>query len=136
MRTIKFRGYNTKNKEWLYGCYLVNRGEHFICPDGIQPPDKTPEDFQIDPETLGQYTGLKDKNGKEIYEWDVIRSDKCDSLYVVTYNDTFASYALNKVRDEIKPFIVHITQGWLNEFSKVVIGNIHDNPELLKKSEV
>lgn len=134
MRTIKFRGYNAKNKEWLYGCYLINRGEHFICPDGIQHLGKTPEDFQIDPKTLGQFTGLYDKNGKEIYEGDII-GYKCDSLYVVAYNDTFASYALNKVGYKIEPFIVHITQGWLNEFNKVVIGNIYDNPELLKGGE-
>lgn len=130
MREIKFRGYNAKNKEWLYGCYLINRGEHFICPDGIQPPDKTPEDYQVIPDTLGQFTGLHDKHGKEIYEGDIV---------------------LQRGYGRIKPMVVRFEQGafivgWHNGSSTAtrpmliqkrgeIIGNIHDNPELLKGGE-
>lgn len=127
MREIKFRGYNAKNKEWLYGCYLINRGEHFICPDGIQPADKTSEDFQIVPETLGQFTGLHDKDGKEIYEGDIIHLGDPTILYDVIWRDC----GLMAMQEGTQSFI------GLRFWSEciTVVGNIHDNPELLKGGE-
>lgn len=131
MRTIKFRGYNAKNKEWLYGCYLINRGEHFICPDGEQPHDKTWEDFQIDPESVGQFTGLHDKNGKEIYEGDIVH---CSFGHIgpeftgtVTYAD--GEYVILDVDEE------YMLPRDYGEKHIEVIGNIHNNPELMKGGE-
>ena len=66
-REIKFRGRNDRYG-WLTGHYFVNRGVHFIAEDGIANPLNTWEDYSVDPETVGQYTGLKDRNGKDIYE--------------------------------------------------------------------
>ena len=60
MRVIKFRGFNAKNNQWLYGSHIINRGKHFVAPDEFAG-DKTWEDYEVDPETIGQFTGLTDK---------------------------------------------------------------------------
>ena len=54
MRQILFRGFNRKNNKWLYGYYLVNRGLHFICPEGVQNPLASWEDFVVEKESVGQ----------------------------------------------------------------------------------
>lgn len=71
MRTIKYKGYNKKNKKWLYGFYLQNRGAHFVCPDEFAN-GKTWEDYEVDPESVCEFTGLTDAKGNDIYENDLL----------------------------------------------------------------
>lgn len=133
MREVKFRGKRIDNGEWvegyLYisnisGCYIL-RCESFAkrTKGGLNMGDKVVS-FVVDPDTLGQFTGLRDKNGKEIYEGDILLWG--DSAGVVVWNDN--GYCM-------KDNAEHMDCTFINPYSYKyyeVIGNIHDNPELLK----
>lgn len=130
MRDIKFRGKKPKG-EWVYGDLLRNRGETFIAPDGIANPLATAEDFRVEPAIVGQFTGLHDKNGRDIYEGDifeVISSDGKPIRHVVRYSDYYGGYIQARGIDECGL----LNQRYISECGKYVIGNIFDNPELLK----
>ena len=126
MRTIKFRGYNRKNEKWLYGFYLQNRGLHFVCPDEFAT-GKTLDDYEIDPETLGQFTGECDKNDTEIYEGDIVKFKETLRYRVVWlwFGFKLKQIGIDDCRDVV--YRCHL--------DSVVIGNIHDNPELLTTSK-
>jgi hypothetical protein len=150
-RKIKFRGFNEKNNKWLYGYYFVNRGLHFVVDDKTQTnPLVNWKDFVVKPDTIGQYTGLKDKNGKKIFEGDILRFQVPDGTirhFVVEYasEDRILKSLSNFVPDG-NPIRIN---GWCfnwkghrlyptvidgvsdNEVMEV-IDNIHDNPELMK----
>ena len=131
MREIKFRGFNRKNNVWLHGFYLQNRGAHFVCPDEWAT-GKSWDDYEIDPDTLGQLIDRKDKKDNDIYDGDIIRLDVCGdgSHGVVVYDAEHAMFAL-RYDDPHNPVIYGLYDCQQNELE--VIGNIHDNPELLKK---
>lgn len=123
MRTIKFRGFNPKNECWIYGYYFVNRGKHFIVEDGIADPQKTWEDFEVKPESIGQFTGQFDMNGTEIYEGDFVF-------------DTNGGYCTGLVQYGFFAFSLGIRYWNLeNEIVAKVVGNLYENPELEKDLE-
>lgn len=132
-REIKFRGKN-KDIGWVFGqlAYGLN-GETYIIEEveldnsyGLEETILYPVMWhRVDPETIGQFTGLHDKNGKEIYEGDVLKSIQWSDIYLVKYTGT-AFYLYRKGNNGFNKITT-----WNNAEKSEVIGNITDNPELL-----
>lgn len=125
MREIKFRAIDYVNQNWVYGSYVViNNGIEVVeCIWELNSTRATP----IDSSTLGEYTGLKDKNGVEIYEGDILKcfngsQDKVGTVVHVCYDDTYTGYYPFN-RDEV---------GFnTNSNSIEVIGNIYEHKHLI-----
>ena len=135
MREILFRG-KTDNGEWVYGHYVYQYGAHMIYL-----PDGTDREYGFDyhhiiPETVGQFTGLTDKNGKKIFEGDIISTDIKRPYLVVEFRDGCFMFNCNDGGEDYYDIMLPICKEAHTEYEYgEVIGNIHDNPELLKESE-
>ena len=133
MREILFRGKRTINGDWVYGDF-VHGNERKSLRDSIFVYDSETQsfnDYEINPSTLGQYTGLTDKNGKRIFEGDIAKvlqgKDK-DIAYVGFENGAFMLYPKTGNIYERT-----LWSYWYNDWDVEVVGNITDNPELLEK---
>ena len=136
MREILFRGKRVSDGEWVEGFYAYHkdcwkdRETHRIYKVFCESDcgDFYPDWYEVDPTTIGQYTGLTDKNGKRIFEGDVVRR-KIDSVesrccYEIRWNNSFTGYWYYRCSSFMS---------MMNESCRVV-GNIHDNPELLEET--
>ena len=135
-REILFRGKRTDDNQWIFGSYVQQYGTHKIyLPDGTDS-EYGSDNYTVIPYTVGQYIGLTDKNGKKIFEGDIVDVDGENG--VVKYGDFIPKFYAQEVfhSSPIKGFYVETVNGeQLVIPSKVrtnVIGNIHDNPELLE----
>ena len=117
MREIKFRGYNRKREMWLYGSYILNRGHHFIAPDEFAE-GKTWEDYEVEEDSIGQFTGVCDCDLEPIYEGDLLISLTfgMDFLFEVVYE---APRFCVKHKD-VGTFFINDTRQWK------AVGNVHD----------
>ena len=126
MREVLFRGKRTDCGEWVEGDLLhYESGEMAICKGFSKYGYEATEiigRYKVIPKTIGQFTGLTDKNGKRIFEGDIVRYE--DDIGYVIYNGDDARFLVDSPN-------MYISMDYSNEFE--VIGNIHDNPELLQK---
>jgi uncharacterized phage protein (TIGR01671 family) len=132
MRTIKFRGKRQIGGEWIYGSPLqTERGACAICT--IETINAPWNEVLVIPDTVGQFTGLHDINGKEIYEGDILQTS--DGVKQIVEWDLDAHpYAAGFItRDTDKlAYAYPLNLYWIELKLHRVIGNIYDNPELIK----
>lgn len=124
MREIKFRGKRKDNGDWVYGYYIVAGGMAFISTFGIREP------VAVIPETVGQYTGLKDKNGNKIFEGDIYQFQFMQKIYkgVIVYKEELARFAI-ELEDLGGKWCEFPKQtDDINYFCKI-IGNVHEEAQ-------
>lgn len=121
-RKILFRGKRVDNGEWVYGYYCPKPYGCFPCEDSIFPIEKINkcwESVRIIPSTLGQFTGMTDKNGTKIFEGDIIRINSSEETFYIAFLD-FSWQALSKKHETYR----HRLENKSDKYK--VIGNIHD----------
>lgn len=126
-RTIKFRGKRVDGKGWFRGLLALNRSDEnsYYIQSPLYDSDgyRGYQQYEVTPETVGQFTGLTDRNGKEIYEGDIVR-----------YHPEMNAGIGRVVYLGSGFYVTDEFNGLLDDFAVMgieVIGNIHDNPELL-----
>lgn len=152
MREILFRGkainrnegcHRTKyqNGEWVYGLVTKLYDEQFKNLPAEMTNTNGISGIEIDYKTIGQYTGVKDKNGKKIFEGDILEADvfknlnRYKAVWTVEYKERFSQGNGYYFYGKNRRFNTRATQSIIINTHATVIGNIYDNPELLGDEE-
>ena len=137
MREIIFKAKRKDNGEWVEGYYVYCRKRHYILPvlnKAIGFDEREDEWVEVDPNTICQFTGLTDKNGKKIWENDIVR-DKTGDIFRIYWSEQLLNYSAKCVKST---FSVFINQKWdlgtllKSQIDVEVCGNIFDNQDLLE----
>ena len=140
MREHEYRGKRKADGKWVYGFYYKKCGRHIILGD-IMPDSDMQREIEVIPETVGEYTGLPDKNGVKIFEGDIIKvtaistGEYCGRGAVVFEDGNFGIYFCEECeKNEYGAGIILVSGLTYKPYDNQVevIGNSHDNPELLE----
>ena len=139
MREILFRGKRVDNGEWVEGCLLsfdsVIGTKSYIIPQDEMCSwisKSASHTVEVDPNTVGQYIGVKDKFGKKVFEDDIIEETyicATNGRYAVSYDESSFTYINPKGWEDV----IDDNEYGINIGLCKVIGNIHDNPELMEE---
>lgn len=126
MREILFRGKRLDNGEWVEGDLV--HSVYKIGDTCVGTYGSSLGMHQVDPSTVGQYTGLLDKNGERIFEGDILLVDGEDGYFKLEFEEDTAQFVMQG-----DMLVVDFDNFWSYEVE--VIGTVHDNPELLEGGE-
>lgn len=137
MREILFRGKDSITKSWVYGALVQQQDDplkekaFIISYSNYQFGDFSEAVMhEVDPETVGQYTGFVDKKGKKIFEGDIVSIYNSKAfLFAVEWNN---QYVLKCTTNGVSDNILNVIE---SPEDVEVVGNIYDNPELIKDGE-
>ena len=125
-REIKFRGKRIDSGEWVYGSLLQWKdGDATICANESENNNVLIK-HDVNPDTVGQYTGKKDRNGKDVWEGDLLRTPEGDIMVAEWIDAKIITRCVRPYNPRYKNSLTFAYP------VSVVVGNIHDNPELLE----
>lgn len=140
-REIRFRGCD-KNGKWYYSLLLYKESQSLVPEIAISYTEKAGQNtfnMKVLPDTIGQFTGLKDAKGKDIYEGDIFKimavTEKgCPHIYYTQVVFKNGAFILKSKTENT------LLAGWLDQdllrITLSIVGNIHDNPKLLEQNGI
>ena len=137
-REILFRGKKFRGKKWVYGSLRVSRlpndSTEYVDINGPDVWKEEVQSWRVDPDTVGQYIGLKDALGRKIFEGDIFATGDC-MMFVTFKGGEFVLEGTVNGKTKRYPMTACYDDKEITEIDFIVIGNIYDNPELIGGDE-